>query len=416
MTNTLESYDSSSQNKIIDLFCFVILLEIHTFFANAVGRLILGTSQLDTLAVYGILFFLLIRALPDILSSIDIRCVFICNSIFLFITASCIVNSELSGAEYGSVIKTAYQSVFIGLFLGYYVTDFSLLEKKLCKLSPIVAIEMIVSFFIYHFVFHTVWGEGAMGLSYKLLVPAVLVLYRLFKRFEIKYLALAAVLIGIMFLQGSRGPIISLICFAVLYQILNASKYRNRVLVNWAFLILLAVLFIVYLPDFLQWIANVSDKFGFRSKFLRVMLEGDFFTPNGRDVVAEGAIDIIRNNPLGKGFFGERPILGTYCHNIFLEFSVDFGLLFGSIFSLAYVLLIIKRFRTNNMSERMVLCILFCAFLIKLFFSGSFWTETVFFAFSAFLINPRYSYCQSEGDLQSETGRELISDETSSNS
>lgn len=414
MSNTLESYNSSSQNRIIDLFCFVIFLEIHTFFANAVGRLIFGSSMFDTIVVYAILFLLFMRALPDILESIDIRCVLICNLIFVFMIASVALKNELSGSEYDSVIKTAYQSVFIGLFLGYSVTDFNLLEKKLCKLSAIVAIEMIISFFIYHFVFHTVWGEGAMGLSYKLLVPAVLVLYRIFKKFEIKYLILSVVLICIMILQGSRGPIISLICFAVLYQILNASKYRNRVLVNWAFLILLAVLFIVYLPDFLQWIANVSDKFGFNSKFLRVMLEGDFFTPNGRDVVAEGAIDIIWNNPLGKGFFGERPVLGTYCHNIFLEFLVDFGLLFGSIFSLAYVLLIIKRFRSNNTTERMVLCILFCAFLIKLFFSGSFWTETVFFAFLAFLIRPRDSYCQSEGDVQSETGRELISDETSS--
>lgn len=414
MTNTLESYNSSTQNEIIDLFCFVILLDIHIFFANAIGRLILGSSPSDTIIVYAILFFLFIRALPDILDSIDIRCVLICNLIFLFITVSWTVNSKLSGAEYDSVIKTAYLSVFIGLFLGYYVTDFSLLEKKLCKLSSIVAIEMIVSFFIYHFVFHTVWGEGAMGLSYKLLVPAVLVLYRLFKKFEIKYLALSVVLICIMILQGSRGPLISLVCFAALYQLLNASENRNKVFKNLVFIIVLSVLFIVYLPNILHWIANVSDKFGFQSKFLRVMLEGDFFTPNGRDVVAEGAIDIIRNNPLGKGFFGERPVLDTYCHNIFLEFLVDFGLLFGSIFSLAYVLLIIKRFRTNNMSERMVLCILFCAFLIKLFFSGSFWTETVFFAFLAFLIKSRDSYCQSKGDAQTEIGRELISDETSS--
>lgn len=419
MSNTLENFNSNSQNRIIDLFCFVILLDIHIFFANAIGRLILGSSPIDTIIVYAILFFLFIRALPEIINLIDIRCMLTCSILFLFMTASWIINTNLSGAEYNDIIKTAYLSVFAGLFLGYFITDFNLLEKTLCKLSAFVAVEMIVSFFINHFVFHTVWGSGAMGLSYLLLVPTVLVLYKLFKKFEIKYLALSAVLIIIMVLQGSRGPLVSVVCFAVIYQLINSSENRKKVLSNTIVLALLSVLFIVYLPNIMEWIADMCDRFGFQSKFLRVMLEGEFFTPNGRDVVAENVISIIRNNPFGNGLFGERPVLGTYCHNIFLEFLVDFGIIFGSIFCIVYVVLIFKRFRSNNMAERNVMNILFCAFLIKLFFSGSFWTETVFFAFLAFLIKSHYNIeqnniVQANGKINAEGGNELISDETSS--
>lgn len=71
------------------------------------------------------------------------------------------------------------------------------------------------------------------------------------------------------------------------------------------------------------------------------------------------------------------------------------------------------------MPERNVMNILFCAFLIKLFFSGSFWTETVFFAFLAFLIKPHYNIeqnniVQANEKITVEGGNELISDETSS--
>lgn len=419
MSHTLDNYYLTSQNRIIDLFCFVMLLDIHTFFANAVGRLIFGVTPIDTIIVYAILIFFVFRAFIDVIKKIDIRCMFAFIILILFMTVSLLVNSKLTASEYSGVIKTAYLSVFSGLFLGSAVTDFKLLEEKLCKLSSIVAVEMIVSFFIYHFVFHTVWGSGAMGLSYLLLVASVLLLYRLFKKFEVKYLILSVALIAIMVLQGSRGPLISLICFAAIYQFINISKNRKKVLRNMAVLVLLSVLFIVYLPNILQWIANVSDKFGFQSKFLKVMLEGDFFTPNGRDIVADGAIDIIQNNPFGNGLFGERPVLGTYCHNIFLEFLVDFGVIFGSIICITYVVLIFKKFRTNNMPERNVMNILFCAFLIKLFFSGSFWTETVFFAFLAFLIKPHYNIeqnniVQANEKITVEGGNELISDETSS--
>lgn len=419
MSNTLESYNSNSQNRIIDLFCFVILFDIHTFFANAVGRLIFGVTPIDTIIVYGILIFLAFRSFTDVFKRIDIRCFFTFIILILFMTVSLLANSKLNTSEYGNIIKTAYLSVFAGLLLGSAVTDFNLLEKKVLKLSTVIAVEMIASFLIYHFVFETVWGEGAMGLSYKLLIPAVLMLYRLFKKFDIKYLILSVALIVIMVLQGSRGPLVSLVCFAVIYQFINISENRKKVLRNMAVLVLLSVLFIIYLPNFLQWIADISDKFGFSSKFLRVMLEGNFFISNGRDAVAEGAIDIIRNNPFGNGLFGERPIIGTYCHNIFLEFFVDFGVLFGGIFCVAYILMVLKKFRSKNIAERNVINIIFCAFLIKLFFSGSFWSETAFFAFLAFLIKPHYSLVRNDvvKNRKKTTivgGKELISDETSS--
>lgn len=413
MSNILENDNIRSQNRIIDLFCYAMLLDIHIFFANALGRLFLGASPIDTAIAYAILIVLLFRALPDLIRAIDARCVLLCLLLLLFITGSIFFNLHLSRSKYQDAIKTAYQSVPLGLLLGSAITDFRLLEEKLCKLGVILAVEMIVSFCIYHFAFQTVWGSGAMGLSYRLLVPSVLMLYRLFKEFKWRYLILAIALILIIILQGSRGPLLSLICFAVIYQFLNVAANRKQVLRNMGFIALFALLFVVFLPNFLEWLTAVTEQLGFSSKFLRVMLEGDFFTPNGRDVIAEDAWKLICENPFGNGFFGERHAITTYCHNIFLELLVDFGVLFGSIFGFAYVGLILKKFRSGNIAERNVLNMLFCAFLIKLFFSGSFWTEPVFFAFLAFLIKPN-NILNRNIQVLPEIGKDFISDETNS--
>lgn len=388
MSNLSENPQVQAQSRIIDLFCFAIFLEIHTFFANAVGRMIIGSSQLKTIVVYLILAVLFGLACRDMFAKINVKAMAVAFSALLFVSLSYFFNNRLYSSGLQSVIKTAYTAIIVGMFLGSCVTDFQLLEKKLCKLSTVLALEMIISFLIYHFVYNTVWGEGAMGLSYKLLIPAILMLYCTFKEFKIWRLLLFVALIVIMVLQGSRGPLISVVSFAVLYQLVNISGNKKRVLRNTVILAVLAILFVIYLSDILEWIADMCDKFGFQSKFLMVILEGDFFLPNGRDTVFESVKEIINRNPWGNGFFAERPVIGTYCHNIFLEFILDFGILFGSFFVILYVALIIKKLRFADYAEKNIINILFCAFLIKLFFSGSFWTETVFFVFLSFIIRP----------------------------
>lgn len=386
MSNVLENPDQRAQDRISDLFLFAIFLDIHIFFANAIGRIFLGQSSLDTLLVYAILALLAVRAFPYIFAKkVSATYSAFVIAVLLFMTLSVALNTELDAKVYSGVIRTAYIAVLVGSLLGSAVTDFEILEAKLRKIGPVLALEMIVSFYIYHFVFKTEWGTGAMGLSYRLLVPAVLMLYSLFRKFNILELLLFAVLFAIMLLQGSRGPLVAVVIFAVLYQLINLSENRRRVYINIGILIAVTVVFFVNLDRVLKWIVALCSKYGFYSKFLRVMLDGNFFEANGRDEVAAGVREIIAGNPFGNGFFAERPIINTYCHNIFLEFLVDFGVVFGSVLSVLFVGYLFRKLRSKNVVEKNVICILLCAFLVKLLFSNSFWVEPVFFAFLRFI-------------------------------
>ena len=66
MLTKLENQYKKEQGAVIDLFCFVMLLSNHVFFANAIGRLILGSSAIDTLLVYGVLAWFIYKAIMKV--------------------------------------------------------------------------------------------------------------------------------------------------------------------------------------------------------------------------------------------------------------------------------------------------------------------------------------------------------------
>lgn len=389
MQNKIENIYKREQNAIVDLFCFIMLLTNHVFLANAIGRTIWGSSAIDTLFVYAILAWFIYKALPALFRTIDMLTLTKIVLLLLFIGLSVLINDELNTAQYSEPIRTSVISVIVGIYVADKVTDIQLLEQKLCKISVFAAIEMIVSFAIYHFILKVEWGTGAMGLSYLALIPTILVFYCLLKKFDIKKLILLILLIAIIILQGSRGPLVATMAFPLIYLIVNGSHNPKKTFMLWVMTAIIVALVINFLPNILLWLSGIIRKYDFYSKTVEMLLSGEWLDPNGRDFISQNVLDIIKNNPIGMGFFGERPILETYCHNMFLEFVVDFGIAAGGLFILAFVAMFIRKLVTASIVEKNVIVILFCAFVMKLFFSGSFWTETMFFAFVTILFKKR---------------------------
>lgn len=391
MLQSLENNYKKQQEAIINLFCFVMLLSNHVFLANAIGRIFLGSSPIDTLIVYGVLAWFIYKAMPSLFSTINVRAIIVILLLLVYVGLSILLNAKLNQEIYTVAIRNTVIAITVGIYLASKINDMDLLLKKLEKISVFVAIEMIVSFALYHFVLEVEWGTGAMGLSYLTLIPTVINFYCVLKNFEIKRLVLLVLLLLIIILQGSRGPLVAALVFPFLYLIVNGFRSGKKTVYLWAVLGVVAFLIIKYLPDLLLWLSDISSEYGFFSKTVSLSLSGDVFDSNGRDSIAYEAWEIVLNNPIGVGYFGERPLLNIYCHNIFLEFMVDFGLVIGGIVSIVFVGLMIKKSIRSSTAERNVLLILFCAFVIKLLFSGSFWTEVMFFVFATFLLKKNYN-------------------------
>ena len=89
----------------------------------------------------------------------------------------------------------------------------------------------------------------------------------------------------------------------------------------------------------------------------------------------------------GWGLYGERFELGSYCHNIILEFMIDFGAIPGIILFAMFTVGVISKVLTGPQSQKNVIMMLLGMFIVKLFVSGSFWTEMAFFMLVSVIIN-----------------------------
>lgn len=192
---------------------------------------------------------------------------------------------------------------------------------------------------------------------------------------------------------GSRGAIFSYgvgIILIVGYQIRRLSVMKQ--IAVWMTSFTGVVLLISFYDVIVEKLYNLLRTANISSRTIAMLLSGDFMDKNGRDSISNMAIDIIRNQSIwGSGAFGDRPIIGTkyfwgYCHNIALEFFIDFGLIFGSIFLIALIIKCIRYYLNCNSWDQVGIFIVIFSVNMKLFFSDTFWGFKYFWLLISLLL------------------------------
>jgi len=385
MINVLENKSKTSQQAIIDALCFTMMLNNYIFYVNSIGRWVFAETPFDTLIIYILYIFIIMKALLYILEDINLKSFFLCTLLFLFVLISSNINNKLVWDEYGTTIINTYFAIFLGTILGAHVTDYELFEKKLYNYSIVSGILMVISFVIYHFILEVTWGSAAMGLSYMALIPCVSVFYCVLLKFDLKKFILLILLIAIISIEGSRGPLLGVMVLPFLALLSNVNK-KNTIRFIISFVLLFS-LFLYFFEDIMDYLLGITLRFRFDAKILNSIATSQLLDPHGRDIIWSQMKNIILNNPLGIGYLGERPLIGTYSHNIIIEMLADFRLIIGPIILIILASMLIYKLVIANYNKKNVIIIILCAFILKLFLSGSFWTEPMFFAFIMLISN-----------------------------
>lgn len=194
----------------------------------------------------------------------------------------------------------------------------------------------------------------SMSFSYALLLPT---LYFIYSGRE-KNFFMAILLLLIILVLGSRGAIVFAILYYFIIELLSLKFFKVI-----AFLSIMTVIF-----SALPLIISTLENYGFYSRTLDLLVSGDLIShDSGRGDIYEFFGKKILESPLwGYGLFGDRFFLrGAYCHNIFIEFCIDFGLLLGVVL---FISLLIIFFRTllwlkETKSMKFVLLFFFSGFL-----------------------------------------------------
>ena len=383
------------QEKICTLIVFTIILDICIFIVNAVTLTIIGQTPIDTALVYGVYAGYFALTLPHFLRKLNKKMIVFFILLIIFIACSHLRNNSLFDMQ--TLLLSSYWEILIGIFMGSSVEDFGLLLNKFNKIARPIASSMVIVVYIYNNVLLTVWGSGAMGLSYMLLIVAILLMYKIYYKFNVIDCVLLVTILWTMFFQGSRGPMLSFFIYVLLLLIINLKNYKKKNIIILMSLVSLIVIVFANLYEIIEVLQVIIEKLGYRAKIFTWFVDGKLFNLNGRDSIEAEAMQLIEKNPIfGYGIFGERNIIGSYVHNLFFEITLDFGIVFGGFLIITIFCIFLFDFLKAEKNKRNVFIILISAYIVKLFMSGSFWTEFAFFmVLSISFLNSKSAYNQS---------------------
>lgn len=198
----------------------------------------------------------------------------------------------------------------------------------------------------------------SLSLSYALLVVMIGLYSQKHIIAKIASFLVAAIVVAI----GSRGALV----FWGLYIIYDILRNHKKFILP---AILCCLLVFGALTQFADWLFD----YGIDSRTLRSIAAGSFGESDGRDSIYSKSFDIFWENCLtGIGLFGDRVRIGGYCHNLFLEIALDFGLFLGGFIIILMVISYLKLFFNSTKEIQDLLVKYSFAFIAPLMLSGSY--------------------------------------------
>lgn len=150
---------------------------------------------------------------------------------------------------------------------------------------------------------------------------------------------------------GSRGSTVVLACFA-LYRLFRYMKKTN--LSIWLILCAIVMIFFLLFRDqILYWILSKIGNEQSASRTIAWILQQDSqLDASGRDRIYEWALSYAMKRPIwGYGLFQDRVLMGTFSHNLFIEWMFNFGYLIGGFFSIYIVRKVLHAIFDENTAQ-----------------------------------------------------------------
>lgn len=259
-------------------------------------------------------------------------------------------------------------------------------------LAVLTIIFRFISVFITHDLeeyFLQEEAQEAQGKAYAVLPYVLYVLWYLLKRFSILSLAVFALSLFMFFSFGSRGVLLCVVTFIILYLFLVKKVMKNRMLF---FLCLIMIIIgYYYIEDILLYISDILAGLGYSTRIINIFLIEGLSYDSGRGDLQVQMFDALQYHPFGLGICGAQGVTGAYTHNFIYEFILSFGWMFGSLICIGVFYYLFKAYRAcANDEQKGFFLVLFCESVIHLFVSDIIWKEPYFFmllGYSAMLIS-----------------------------
>lgn len=229
---------------------------------------------------------------------------------------------------------------------------------------------------------------GNMEISYTILPLLLLSLLIFLNEKKIKFLMIALFSCTIVVIMGSRGTLLCIASFLIMYYIINFKKEFFHVII----IVTLLIGIIWNFNNILAITINKFESWGISSRTLYKLENGDILNDTGRGKIQKVVIEALNEHPiLGLGIGGERIIVNDkiykmtkdmstcYPHNLIIEIIAQYGYLVGTMLIVFLIGLLVNTIKNTNGNERNILLLLVSQEIIKLLVSSSYIISPMFF-------------------------------------
>lgn len=229
---------------------------------------------------------------------------------------------------------------------------------------------------------------GNMEISYTILPLLLLSLLIFLNEKKIKFLMIALFSCTIVVIMGSRGTLLCIASFLIMYYIINFKKEFFHVII----IVTLLIGIIWNFKNILAITINKFESWGISSRTLYKLENGDILNDTGRGKIQEVVIEALNDHPiLGLGIGGERIIVNDkiykmtkdmstcYPHNLIIEIIAQYGYFVGTMLIVFLIGLLVNTIKNTNGNERNILLLLVSQEIIKLLVSSSYIISPMFF-------------------------------------
>ena len=226
-----------------------------------------------------------------------------------------------------------------------------------------------------------------MPLSYSFVFPVLFFIYWGIKNKSILHFILAFSGIILILIQGSRGALLCVVVYFILYILRGNIRIFKKILYTFSITILTSIIYVNAL-QILQSLNRKLLNYGIHSRTIDYVINGTIMDSSGRDIIRTNAIYYIEsNNIFGLGLYGDRVVLNTYPHDVFLEVLMQFGLIVGGVLILLFIILILKVLFTKKIDIcwREFALVLLSFSLVYKCLSGSYLNDPDFWMMIGFL-------------------------------
>lgn len=238
------------------------------------------------------------------------------------------------------------------------VKDVIIVEKVIYIVSWIIAVLVLV-FLISLITGFAAFVDYNMSFSYACLFPMVV----LFSRRHIFSVTASLMIFVMVLMVGARGPALYFIIFVFFDLLQHRSRFTPL-------LIIAIVAFAFFLPEITNWMSSI----GINSRTINMYQDDTLASDSGRSSIRSFFINLLLKSPfIGIGLFGDR-IYGdyVYCHNLFLEILLNFGIPLGSIIIISIFIYVVRTYRHSSVQNRNKIIAYICALVLPFMTSGSY--------------------------------------------